>query len=177
MEVRIKTDTMTPQMKRMLRKIQNRRPVLREIGSEASSMARRAFTDGTLRPTDWNELTEITKARKAAAGKGSSPLIWSGTMARSPRVSHVDSDDVRISSDRVAGMYSIAAIHQLGAPAGRFRHGLFSLLARMAKPRPSCASAFLKSSPAGAEKWGFRDMQPSMMNITSGIKDLGGIQA
>ena len=116
MEVRIKTDTMTPHMMRMMRKIKNRRPVLMEMGTEASSMARRAFTDGTLRPTDWSELAEITKARKAAAGKGSSPLIWSGTMARSPRVSHVDSDDVRISSDRVAGMYSIAAIHQLGAP-------------------------------------------------------------
>lgn len=116
MEVRIKTDTMTPQMKRMLRKIQNRRPVLREIGTEASSMARRAFTDESLRPTRWDDLAESTKAKKAAAGKGSSPLIWSGTMARSPRVSHVDNEVVHISSDRAEGAYSIAAIHQLGAP-------------------------------------------------------------
>lgn len=51
MQIRIKTDTMMPRMKRMLRKIENKTPVLREMGTEVAGMARKAFTDESLRPS------------------------------------------------------------------------------------------------------------------------------
>lgn len=116
MNVRVKTDTLTPHMKRMLRRIENKRPVLREMGTEVASMARKAFTDESLRPSTWAPLAPSTLKKKAKANRGSKPLVWSGTMARSPRVTQVGSNFVLVGSDRAAGSKSLAAIHQLGAP-------------------------------------------------------------
>ena len=110
MQITIKTDTLTPSIKALLRKVENPQPVMRSIGTMVASMAKDAFTNPSLRPTTWKANAASTIAQKGA----SSPLVASGTLARSPRVTEVGRDYVRVGSDRAAGSHSLAAIHQLG---------------------------------------------------------------
>lgn len=110
MNVTIKTDTLSPSLKKMLAKMENPGPALRGAGLAVVSMAQDAFTNPSLRPTTWKANAASTIAQKGA----SAPLIASGTLARSPRVTDVGRDYVRVGSDRAAGSHSLAAIHQLG---------------------------------------------------------------
>ena len=116
MNVKITTDTISPSMRRWLAKVQNAAPAMRAAATVVTSMARDAFTNEQIRPSAWDPLRPSTLARKAAQGYGSKPLIASGTLARSPRTIEVSQTHALVGSDRRAGDYSLAAIHQLGAP-------------------------------------------------------------
>ena len=115
-KVSITRDTATPHLKAWIRKLQNPQQAFRAIGQRVVDMSKQAFSDASKRPSPWAALSARTLARKAAKGQGSSPLIASGTMARSPRVITSSSTYVTVGADRKAGKYSLAAIHQLGAP-------------------------------------------------------------
>ena len=110
MQITIKTDTLTPALKEMLRKVENPAPCMRAIGTAVETMAKQAFTNPDLRPTEWKELADSTKLNKGS----SAPLRASGTLARSPRVTSYGKDFVTVGSDREVGGLSLAAIHQLG---------------------------------------------------------------
>ena len=112
----IVSDTVTPDLKARLARVQNLEPALRRMGMALVNHARQAFTVPSKRPAPWPELSPRTLAKKKKKGYGSKPLIASGMLARSPRVVSVNRNEVVVGSDRAAGTYSLAAIHQLGAP-------------------------------------------------------------
>ena len=117
MKIKVTRDTLTPDLRRRLRRVRNPEPALRAAGLVMASMAQDAFTNEAVRPSAWNPLKPRTLARKAAAGYGSSPLIGiEGLLARSPRIVRSSPREVVVGSDRRAGSHSLAAIHQLGAP-------------------------------------------------------------
>lgn len=86
----IVTDTITPELERMLREIGNRVSILRAVGQEIVSMTRQAFTNPGLRPESWAPL-------KKSTGR---PLYRSGSLTRSIRVASVTNDAVMVSTDR-----------------------------------------------------------------------------
>ena len=86
----IVTDTITPELARILREIQNRTPIMRAIGQELVSITRQAFTNPPLRPAPWAPL-------KKASGR---PLYRTGALTRSITVSQVSNDSVTVSTDR-----------------------------------------------------------------------------
>ena len=143
--LRIKTDTLTADLKSKIRKLENPEEALRAAGEEVVAMAKGAFTDPGLRPEPWAPLKPATLARKAKKKYGSEPLIASGALSRSPRVIRTESAGandkaVIVGSDRRASVesiasgnklakgmslskmygmssgYSLSGIHQLGAP-------------------------------------------------------------
>lgn len=117
MKVIVTTDTLTPALQAMIRKLQDPETALRGVGEEIVATAKDAFSSPDLRPEAWPPLKPSTLARKAKKKYGSEPLIASGALARSPRVLHtVNNDTVVVGSDRRAGSHSLAGIHQLGAP-------------------------------------------------------------
>jgi phage gpG-like protein len=109
-------DDVSPDLARKLAALKNRRRAMLAIGQEIVTSAKRAFSISSLRPAPWAPLRPSTLARK---GQKTSPLILSGTMARSPRVIEATEDRVTVGSDRRVGNYSLAAIHQYGAPRRR----------------------------------------------------------
>ena len=112
----IVSDTVTPDLKARLARVQNPEPTMRRMGQVLVNFARMAFRDAAKRPAPWPSLSPQTLEKKKKNGYGSKPLIASGTLARSPRVVSVNRTSVVVGSDRTAGSYSLAAIHQLGAP-------------------------------------------------------------
>ncbi len=115
----IVSDTVTPDLKARLARVQNPETALRRMGEELVEWAQKAFTVPSKRPAVWPGLSPKTLAKKKKEKHGSKPLIASGTLARSPRVVSVTRNEVVVGSDRAVGKhspYSLAAIHQLGAP-------------------------------------------------------------
>ena len=115
----IVSDTVTPDLKARLARVQNPEPALRRMGEKLVEWAQKAFTVPSKRPAVWPELSPRTLAKKKKEKHGSKPLIASGTLAKSPRVVSVTRNEVVIGSDRETKKgsgISLAAIHQLGAP-------------------------------------------------------------
>ena len=114
MQIRIslKSDTITPDLRKKIMSVKDPTPALREAGTVAAKMAVDAFTDPSLRPTTWPDIKDSTKKRK----QSSAILIDSDTMHRSPRLIEAAPTHALVGSDRLAGSHSLAAIHQLGAP-------------------------------------------------------------
>ena len=97
-------DTITPDLQRKLKAMQDRTPYLKAMGTAVVSLAQRAFTDEGLRPSTWEK-------RKVEPKDGHAPLIESGALRKSIRISSVTNKEVTISSDR-----PYAAAHQFGYP-------------------------------------------------------------
>lgn len=121
MKITVKTDTITPAIGNLRMKLADPEPALLEVGESIAAMATEAFSNPGLRPESWPPLKPETLARKAKKKYGSEPLVASGALARSPRVVRTISysaneHSVVVGSDRRAGSYSLAGIHQLGAP-------------------------------------------------------------
>ncbi|MBP1589125.1 MAG: phage virion morphogenesis protein [Kiritimatiellae bacterium] len=115
----IVSDTVTPDIRARLARVQNPEPALRRMGKILADWAMDAFTVPALRPAPWAPLTKRTLAKKAKEGHGSKPLIASGKLSRTPRVVSVSRTEVVVGSDaetKEGSGISLAAIHQLGAP-------------------------------------------------------------
>ena len=108
----IVSDTVTPDLRARLARVQNPEPALRRMGKILADWAKDAFTVPALRPAPWAPLTKRTLAKKAKEGHGSNPLIASGKLSRTPRVVSVSRTEVVKEGSGI----SLAAIHQLGAP-------------------------------------------------------------
>jgi phage gpG-like protein len=107
------TDTLTPDLTRKLKAVQNRAGVLRAMGQQVKSMARAAFTESELRPSTWAPRKQEPKdghrlllGTSQPKGKASPPMLRG-----SIRVLSFDNTRVVIGSDR-----PYAAAHQLGSP-------------------------------------------------------------
>lgn len=112
-------DLVTPSLKAKLRQVQNPRPALEAMGLAVVSLAKRSFSAPALRAAPWPALKPATITAKKKAGRSEKPLQRTGTLAKSPRIIEVTARNVTVGSDREAGSHSLAAIHQLGAPAAK----------------------------------------------------------
>jgi phage gpG-like protein len=92
-------DTITPDLRRKIAALQNRRPVLQAMGAQLVSITVRAFRDSALRAMPWPPKRD---------GK-SATLYKTGALKHSIRVVEVTNDSVTVGSDR-----PYAAIHQVG---------------------------------------------------------------
>lgn len=98
-------DLLTPSLRKHLATCANPHKALEAMGLVIVSMAQRAFTNASLRPSAWAALSDATLASKRRAGYGSKPLINEGTLAQSPRVVSVSSKNVTVGSDRLYAGY------------------------------------------------------------------------
>lgn len=112
-------DLVTPSLKANLQKVSSPRPALEAMGLAVVSLAKRSFTSAAVRAAPWPALKPATIVAKKKAGRSEKPLQRTGTLAKSPRITEVTSRNVTVGSDRKAGSHSLAAIHQLGAPAAK----------------------------------------------------------
>lgn len=115
----IVSDTVTPDLRARLARVQNPEPALRKMGDKLAEWAKKAIGAPSMRPAPWPELSTKTLAKKKKMGYGNKPLRASGELYRSIRVVSVSRSEVVIGSDRETKKgsgISLAAIHQLGAP-------------------------------------------------------------
>jgi len=102
-------DSLTPSVRRRMNRLRNPQPALKAMGEVVVSMAMRAFTDASLRPSAWAPLAPRTIQRRKQDGRGTAPLLRTGLLSRSPRVASLSSHSVVVGSDR-----PYAAFQQLG---------------------------------------------------------------
>jgi phage gpG-like protein len=103
--VSIRRDSLTPDLRRRLRAVKNKAPLLKAVADVLSQTAKGAFNDPQLRPTSW------------PAKKDGSPatLRRDQLLARSPRTVSTTPKRAILGSDR-----RYAAVHQFGSrPGGR----------------------------------------------------------
>lgn len=89
------------------------------MGLAVVSLAIRSFNDSSVRAAPWADLKESTIAEKAKAGKSSAILKRNTLLFRSWRVIEATAAHARVGSDRAAGKWSLAGIHQWGTRDGR----------------------------------------------------------
>ena len=116
MRIVLEKDTMTPDLQARIDRWGHPRPALRKMGELMANWAKDAFRNPAKRPTEWPPLKPSTLKKKKGRG---TPLVYHGVLKRSPRVVSCDDRSVVVGSDRKAGSYSLAAIHQLGAPRAK----------------------------------------------------------
>lgn len=109
-------DGITPSLARLAVKARNTRLAMRQGGMAAVSLTKRSFGDASLRVATWPPLKASTLAARRRKRYASAPLRASGHLWQSIRVIDATDRSVTIGSDRREGSYSVAAIHQLGAP-------------------------------------------------------------
>lgn len=95
----IKSDSVSPDLKRLAAMGGDMGPLMRAIGVNVVSLTKRAFNDASLRPSSW-----AAKKDGTAATLKRDAVLW-----RSIRVVSAESKRVVVGSDR-----PYAAIHQLG---------------------------------------------------------------
>jgi len=95
MSISIK-DNLSPKLRKALRKIKDKRPILEAAGAALEGLTIQAFRDASIRPTEWAELSPRTL--KAKGGRGNL-LIDTPTLIHS--IVHITgSDQVEIGTDR-----------------------------------------------------------------------------
>ncbi len=137
MKITLKSsNSLSPDLRARLAKAKAPKAALEAIGLAVISLTQRAFTQASLRPQAWAPLKAATLKAKKRAGYGSKPLISTGALAHSPRITAVTSKTVSVGSDRRAGSHSLAAIHQLGGKDGSIPARPFFPFDKAGKPTP-----------------------------------------
>ncbi|WP_397383430.1 phage virion morphogenesis protein [Prosthecobacter sp.] len=98
-------DSLTPSVRRRLNRWRDPKPVLAAMGAVVVSLAMRAFTDASLRPSSWAPLSPRTIRGRLKDNRGTAPLQRTGLLARSPRVTTLTSHSVIVGSDRAYAGY------------------------------------------------------------------------
>lgn len=97
--IKITKDTATPALRAALAQARNPQAILRAVGTQIVSIAKRAFREPSLRAAPW---------RPKRDGSPSN-LILHGVLSKSIRITELTDRNVSVGSDRI-----YAAIHQLG---------------------------------------------------------------
>lgn len=92
------SDGISPELARMAKSVQDRKPILRAMGAELMSWTKRAFNDVSKRPVAWPPVKH-----------SGAPLKRHGVLWHSIAVTNVSNDAVTVSTDR-----PYAQFHQLG---------------------------------------------------------------
>ena len=117
MKIVVEMDTITPDLKLRLGRLERPGPALRDIGQLAANWGRDAFRNASKRPQAWAPLKPATVKKKKGRG---TPLVLHGVLKRSPRLASWNDKEAVVVADRETEKgHSIAAIHQLGAPKAR----------------------------------------------------------
>lgn len=98
-EITQESNAIAPSLRKMMRGVKDRRPILGAIGELGVQHTKRAWSEPRLRPKQWAPLKSGAPAR----------LRKSGALARSPRITHLTNDAVWIGTDR-----RYAAFHHFG---------------------------------------------------------------
>ena len=98
-QIRIRRDSVSPDLKRLVAMGGDMTPLMRAIGVGIVSLSKRAFNDPSLRPNSW-----AAKKDGSAATLKRDAVLW-----RSITVGTVTRSNVTVKSDR-----AYSAIHQLG---------------------------------------------------------------
>lgn len=147
---RVERDEITPSLRANWARARNARAALAAAGAAVVSMTQRAFANPSLRPAEWPPLSPKTLAARARRGrKGTRPLLDSTMLQKSIRVVGADNASVTIGSDRRAGSYSLAAIHQYGAPRARIPARPFFPIRPDGSLTPTARRRFLAALKAG----------------------------
>lgn len=112
LQLRIQSDTITPDLKKKLGKVKDPTPIWRAVGTQVLSIATRSFREPNLRIAAWPNKKALVAFEDGSFGwtdGGPSNLIRKGTLKASLRLVTVTQKGVTLGSDRV-----YAAIHQLG---------------------------------------------------------------
>lgn len=104
--MRVRVDTMGPDLARKIRRVRDTRPVMEAMGLAVVALTKRAFSDATLRAAPWRRKKDGSPAT----------LRKTGTLWRGPRITRLGSNFCRVGSDR-----KYAAVHQLGSRKRRGR--------------------------------------------------------
>lgn len=105
-QIRIRTNTISPQIAKLARGISDKRPILEAMGLALVSYTKRSFNDASLRGAVWPPKKDGTPSRLKKTG-----ALW-----QSIRIVNLGKSSVTVGSDRV-----YAAVHQFGSTkvAGR----------------------------------------------------------
>lgn len=98
-------DGISPRLRRVLKRVGDKRPILEAAGAALAGVSTRSFRDASLRPSEWPALAESTLKRK----KGGATLIDTGALYRSVIAAEPGSDSVEVGSDRAYSLF-----HQTG---------------------------------------------------------------
>ena len=93
-------DSLTPSVRRRLNRLRDPKPALAAMGEVVVSVTMRAFTDASLRSSTWARLAPSTIKRRRQDGRGTMPLLRTGLLSRSARVSSLTKSSVVVGSDR-----------------------------------------------------------------------------
>lgn len=111
--IRLRRDTITPDLRRALHASQNPGPALRAGAQVVVEHAKRAFRESDLRAASWKALSDRTRAEKRRARKSNAILIRDGHLIRTPRILTSESRRVIVGSNLF-----YARFHQLGTKRG-----------------------------------------------------------
>jgi phage gpG-like protein len=98
----ISRDLLTPELRRLARKVADKKPILEAMGLALVSVTQRAFNDPALRPAPWRQVRD-------PSGQFRAPLKRSGLLWKSARITSLDAHAVTVGTDR-----PYAAAHQFG---------------------------------------------------------------
>ena len=141
MKIELASDTMTPDLLERMRRVEDMSPAMEQMGKKMVEWAMGSWRKPGNRPTEWPPLKDETvaaktrrskKTRTGKAIKNWSPrmvpmmLMQTGQLQRSSFVAGFDSKSVTVANNRPAGNWSLAEIHQKGAPKAKI-------------PAPRCA--------------------------------------
>ncbi|NQT91948.1 MAG: phage virion morphogenesis protein [Lentisphaerae bacterium] len=108
-------DGITPSLKSKIRRLENRRPVLKAMGGAVVSLAKSAFTDPGVRPLPWPPRKKKTSGggrdrRGRFVGRGHALLIKSTELRKSLYAGEVTNTSIVVGSPKV-----YAPVHQFGS--------------------------------------------------------------
>ena len=104
------SDLITPDLRRKLAAVQDKKPYLSAMGLTVVELARRSFTNPAIRASAWASL-KYPAGKKFDPPRGSppKPLLWSRSLNKSLRLLSVSESAAYVGSDR-----EYAAYQQLG---------------------------------------------------------------
>jgi hypothetical protein len=145
----IKTcDVLTPSLRKHLATCSNPHKALEAMGLVIVSMAQRAFTNASLRPSAWAALSDATLASKRRAGYGSKPLINEGTL--SPQAPGSSRSAPRTSlSAQTATTLATSSSAQTPSLAG---HSSPSMTTGAHRPAPAAGCSRQPTAPSNSTK-------------------------
>lgn len=98
--LQVTRDTITPSLRRKIRAMNNRTPILKAMGRELTNITVEAFRDSSMRAGDWPPRKD---------DQPHNLLMKSGTLWKSFRVTETTNESVTVGTDR-----PYAQFHQLG---------------------------------------------------------------
>jgi len=110
--LKIERDLLTPELKRLAKKVADKRPILSAMGTAMAEWTKDAFSQPARRPAEWEPLKgPLKKDGTRGPARDGTPLLKSSTLMKHIHVAAISGD-----SATVAPAQDYGAHHQFGAP-------------------------------------------------------------